>query len=267
MGARAAANRGAKAGLGAAPGAGTSAGRELLVVCSYFPSDTLVERTIEAFAEVADLYLVPVEPGVPGPAAARPHHPGARLGLDDGALAPVKKWRTIDRILRRLDLARYRWAFFPDDDLEYGDGFAERFLGLLEAHDVALAQPALTPDSYHTYPICVRRPDCLLRLTNFVEVMAPCFRRDALELLRATLDAETSPMGYGFDLHWPYACERHGLRMAVVDETPIAHRFRPTGKHYRGDDLHGQGYAYGRRWPRILTHEICVREEIRRNLP
>lgn len=234
----------------------------LLAICSFFPADSLVAETVRTFAAAADLYLVPVESGVPVPAVAEPFLAANKLGIDAAAFHPCKKWRSIDLLLDRLPLDRYDYAIFPDDDLEYGDGFAPRFLDLLESHDVALAQPALTADSYHTYDICVRREGALLRYTNFVEIMIPCFRRDALRRLRPTLDARTSPMGYGFDLHWPYACAAAGLRMAIVDETPVSHRFRPTGKHYAGDDLHGQGYAYGSRFPRILTHEICELQRV-----
>jgi hypothetical protein len=228
-----------------------------LVVCSFFQSSSLVDQTIRTFGEAADLYLVPVEPGVAVPAAAQPFLPSRKLGLAEDAFWPCKKWRSVTTLLDHLDLDRYEFAFFPDDDLEYGDGFAARFFALLAQYDIALGQPALTPDSYHTWDICLRRDGALLRYTNFVEIMAPCFRRDGLRRLRHTLASDTSPMGYGFDLHWPYACARFDLNMAIVDATPVAHRFRPTGTHYGGDDLHGQGYAYGNRFPRILPHEIA----------
>ncbi|MFN8625050.1 MAG: DUF707 domain-containing protein [Candidatus Binatia bacterium] len=237
---------------------------KLLVICSFFQSDSLVGEAVRVFGEAADLYLVPIEPEVPVPAVARPFLPSRKLGIDERALRPCKKWRTIDVLLERLAIDRYDYCIFPDDDLEYGKDFVPRFLTLLDTHEIALAQPALTPDSYHTYDISVRREDAVLRLTNFVEIMIPCFRRDCLQRLRRTLDAATSPMGYGFDLHWPYACADAGFRMAIVDDTPVAHRFRPTGKHYGGDDLHGQGYAYGRRFPRILPHEIREIEPIPR---
>lgn len=233
------------------------ADRRLLAVCSFFPGDSLVQTTIETFGEAADLYLVPVQADVPVPEIAAPFLATRKLGIDRERLLPCKKWRSINAVLDHVDLDRYEYAIFPDDDLEYGEEFVGRFLDILDAYDVALAQPALTPDSYHTYDISVRSPDTILRFTNFVEVMIPCFRRDCLRRLRGTFAADVSPMGYGFDLHWPYACGAADFKMAIVDETPVAHRFRPVGKHYAGDDLHMQGYEYGRRYPRILTHEQC----------
>lgn len=235
--------------------------RRMLTICSFFPSASLVEATVSALADGSDLVLMPID-DTPPPSAAVPYLLGNRFADLDREIRPVKKWRTIRAVLDRVDPDDYDWFFFPDDDLEYPPGFLETFLGLLERHDIALAQPALTDDSHSTWPICTRDPGAELRITNFVEVMAPCFRRDALAALLPTIDAETSPMGYGFDLHWGIAGEAAGLRLGIVDATPIAHRMRPVGTHYGGDDLHGQGYAYGTRHPRLLPHELCVRETI-----
>lgn len=238
----------------------------VLAVCSFFPESSLVHETVRALGEGCDLLLVPIgtEAGAIEaiPEVARPHLVETVLGPLPAPIRPFKKWRTIRAVLERVGTGDHDWFFFPDDDLEYPAEFLNRFLDVLRRHDVALAQPALTPDSYLTWEICRQEPGSLLRLTNFVEIMTPCFRRDALAALWPSIDAETSPMGYGFDLHWGFACESLGLRSGIVDATPVAHRFRPVGTHYAGDDLHGQGYAYGSRFPRLLPHEICVRETI-----
>jgi hypothetical protein len=231
-----------------------------LAICSFFPGSSLIDQTVEALGGRSDLLLMPID-DQPVPAAARPYLAESHLGpLED--TRPVKKWRTVAAVLGQIDRESYDWFLFPDDDLEYPPDFLPRFLGVLERHDIAMAQPALTPDSHSTWEICTRVEGSRVRLTNFVEVMTPCFRRDALELLLPSIDDAVSPMGYGFDLHWGFACEAAGLRQGIVDATPVAHRFRPVGTHYGGDDLHGQGYAYGSRYPRLLPHEICVRETI-----
>jgi hypothetical protein len=230
-----------------------------LAICSFFPGASRIDETVRVLGATSDLLLVPID-DAPVPPEAVPHLAAQRLGAAGEVARPIKKWRTITALLGQVEIDDYDWFFFPDDDLEYGDEFLAPFLRLLRRHDIALAQPALTADSFMTWEICRQVEGSALRRTNFVEIMAPCFRRDALELLLPTIDAATSPMGYGFDLHWGFACEAAGLRAGIVDATPVAHRYRPVGKHYAGDDLHGQGYAYGARYPRLLPHEICVRE-------
>ena len=235
----------------------TTPRHNVLAVCSFVQADGLLQHTIDTFASHADLYLVPVQSGVPVPEIAEPYLAANKLGVDPTIFEPCKKWRTVERVLDRVALERFDYVIAPDDDLEFPPDFVAQFLGLLDRYDIALGQPALTDDSYPTWPICVRQYDTVVRFTNFVEVMTPCFRRDALRHLRGTLRSDISPMGYGFDLHWAYACRDAGFRMGIVDGTPISHRIRPVGRHYAGDDLHGQGYAYGRIYPRILAHEIC----------
>ncbi len=236
---------------------------KILVVSCFFSSDSLVGETVRTFGKGADLHLIAIETDLPVPEIARPHLVDHTLGLSSESFRPCKKWSAVTRVLEHIDVEKYDYVIFPDDDLEYGSDFAGTFFPLLERYDVGLAQPALTPDSFHTWDICVRKENVALRYTNFVEIMAPCFRRDALAALRPTLASDISPMGYGFDLHWPYACTAAGLNMAIVDGAPIAHRSRPTGTHYTGDDLHHQGYAYGERFPRILPHEIAERRTFR----
>ena len=167
----------------------------VLAVCSFVQSDALLTHTIDTFASDADLYLVPVQPGVPVPEMAEPYLASRKLGLAPELFEPCKKWRSVERVLDHLSLERYDYMIAPDDDLEFPPAFLSRFLGLLEAYDIALGQPALTADSFHSWPICVQQPDTVLRFTNFVEVMTPCFRRDALRHLRGTLRSDISPMG------------------------------------------------------------------------
>ncbi len=71
-----------------------------------------------------------------------------------------------------------------DDDIAIRRGFFDRFLGLLEHFDVAIAQPALTRMSYLTWLVTRRRPFSLVRETWYVEPQLTAFRSDVVgELL------------------------------------------------------------------------------------
>ena len=63
----------------------------VLAVCSFVQSDALLTHTIDTFASDADLYLVPVQPGVPVPEMAEPYLASRKLGLAPELFDRIKK--------------------------------------------------------------------------------------------------------------------------------------------------------------------------------
>ncbi len=96
------------------------------------------------------------------------------------------------------------------------------------------AQPARTHDSYIDHAIVEQRDGLEARRTRFVEI-GPLFsmRRDAVRHLFPF--CEESPMGWGYDFVWPVVMERAGLRMGIIDATPIAHNLRKSVTYYDHD--------------------------------
>ena len=47
---------------------------------------------------------------------------------------------------------------------------------------------------------------------------------------------EGAHMGWGFDFVWPSLVEQHGLRMGIIDATPVEHSMRKPVKNYQYDD-------------------------------
>lgn len=81
------------------------------------------------------------------------------------------------------------------------------------------------------------------RQTLFVEI-GPLFsmRADALELL--TPFDVTTPMGWGYDFTWALAMETVGLKLGIVDATPVMHRLRKPVANYAYVDADWQMKAY-----------------------
>ena len=172
------------------------------------------------------------------------------------------KWDVLHALLSdRPDLlTRAPRIWLPDDDIEADAETVSRFLDIAAAEDLALAQPALTPDSEFSHYITIRNPLCRLRRTNFVEIMAPLLTP---AVLRASLaDMEGRPAAKGLDFVWSSHVDRPERRIAIIDATPMAHR-RPIGRH-----LVGQARAAGQdvnaerdiwiarrlgRWPRPVA--------------
>jgi hypothetical protein len=120
----------------------------------------------------------------------------------------------------------YDVVWFPDDDLDLDAATVERFLAIFRAHRLALAQPALTDDCHWSHELTVACPAFTLRYTNFVEVMAPAFSREALA--RCAEAFALSRSGWGLDFAWPRLLGDPEQAIAIVDETPTVHT-RPVG--------------------------------------
>jgi hypothetical protein len=167
---------------------------------------------------------------------------------------PQPKFVLLNRLLGRADLDRHAFVVVCDDDVELPAGFLDRYLELVTRHDLALAQPARTHDSYIDHWIVEQLDGLDARTTRFVEI-GPLFsiRRDAVR--RLVPFAEDSPMGWGYDFVWPVVIENAGLRMGIVDATPIAHRLRKPVVHYDHGTASRAMQAFVARHPHLSRHE------------
>ncbi len=147
------------------------------------------------------------------------------------------KWQGVnDFILKNSELvSRYRHVWIPDDDLLTNGETIDEFFDLCEALDLTIAQPALTPYSHHSWKITLQEPGLVARITNFVEIMAPCFKGDRLRLFSQHFSENTS--GWGYEWLWLKIAQAHGIeRMGIVDATPIYHT-RPVGTAGHGGSV------------------------------
>lgn len=167
-------------------------------------------------------------------------------------LAPLTAWQQrsrvpkfvlLNRLLAGRDLRQYEYVLVCDDDITLPERFVDRYLDLVVRYDLALAQPARTHASYTDNLIVERLDGLVARRTRFVEI-GPLFsmRGDAVPLL--TPFDESSPMGWGYDFVWPVLLERAGLRMGIVDATPVAHELRKPSTLYDDRDASRAMEAY-----------------------
>ncbi len=120
-------------------------------------------------------------------------------------------------------LDRYRYVWLIDDDLEFQ--FSVRaFIDFIQTENFALAQPSLTADSFCAFRISKHHPGLSYRTCNFVEVMAPLFRRDFLVAVIDTFDRSVST--WGIDILWGTKLSALWTA-AIVDQFQMRHS-RPT---------------------------------------
>jgi hypothetical protein len=149
---------------------------------------------------------------------------------------PAAKFSLLNRLLH--DARDFDWVVLCDDDVEVGADFIDTVIRLAERHDFALAQPARTADSYIDHPFVQVMPGLAARRTRFVEIgPVTCVRRDAFPLL-LPFDKDCG-MGWGLDFVWPVRLEKAGLRMGIIDATPVAHRLRRPVTAYDYAESHG----------------------------
>jgi hypothetical protein len=122
------------------------------------------------------------------------------------------------------------WTLVLDDDVVLPGHFLDRFVGVCESLDLALAQPAQSLASFAAWPVTRRRAGSMVRETRFVEIgPVTCFRRDAA--------AELMPFpplrfGWGLDLHWSALAAGRGWRLGVVDSLPVRHELTAVAASY-----------------------------------
>jgi len=117
-----------------------------------------------------------------------------------------QKWELARKNLDPSSLGAYDYIFVWDDDIGIGDFDPQRFVRIMEANRLSMAQPSLRSPHPICHPITVQQPSPLPaglysrvgRLTNFVEIMVPVFTRAAWAEFHSYL-SEASSLGWGLD--------------------------------------------------------------------
>lgn len=163
-----------------------------------------------------DVLLSCYDTSLPAPAAADPaagvffeHRPGTKVA-------------GYDAIMRdRADLlARYDFVAFFDEDLDTDAGTLNRAFALCAQYDLKIAQPGLTFGSHFSQAGLFAQPFFRLRYVNFIEMMCPIFRRDALEAIRPLYGLGLES---GIDLVWCHLVGETVKDFAVLDCCALRH--------------------------------------------
>jgi hypothetical protein len=117
-------------------------------------------------------------------------------------------------------LEHYNYFYFPDDDISIDTQNVHRLFVYMKKYDLAIAQPALSK-SYYTFTHTIKRNNSRLRYTNFVEIMQPCFSREALNKTLFTFN--NTDRGWGVDYHWGKLVDYKKYNMAIIDDIISCH--------------------------------------------
>ncbi|HEY7772807.1 MAG TPA: hypothetical protein VIC26_06485 [Marinagarivorans sp.] len=120
----------------------------------------------------------------------------------------------------------YDAVWFPDDTVLTNAQVINRMFALFQGHQLLLAQPALTLESYLTQPAQLQQSAYHLRYVNRIDLVAPLMSREALMTLTPTFSQTAN--GLGLDRCWPELINnRSHDKIAIIDDTPVTVT-RPT---------------------------------------
>jgi hypothetical protein len=143
------------------------------------------------------------------------------------------KFSLIDRYFSYTDvIQQYEYFYLPDDDILIDNENICKIFRYMEDYELMLAQPAIY-NYYISHPHTMRRPASKIRYTNFVEIMQPCFSREALQRVQFTFS--TSQSGWGIDFHWSKLLGPEKRTMAIIDDIVSFHS-RPVRSNH-GEEL------------------------------
>ena len=125
------------------------------------------------------------------------------------------------------------WLLLLDDDVELPEAFLDGLIGVAEALDLDLLQPAMTWSSFGAWRV-TRRRAALARRTRFVEIGPVTLMRR--EVAGTVMPFSEAGMGWGQCLHWGALAKERGWKLGVVDALAIRHERRPTGSAYDESD-------------------------------
>ena len=159
-----------------------------------------------------------------------------------------KLWLTYQYLsLHPEYIDKYEYFFIPDDDIRMDAKDIMHFFECMKKYKLKIAQPALRC-SYFTWGHVLRDNCCRLRYTNFVEMMVPCFSREALKIVLFTFNENST--GWGTETHWPLLIKTNNKDMAIVDEVSVLHT-RPIQS---GTAIHNQEAADYLKKYNLVTH-------------
>jgi len=130
------------------------------------------------------------------------------------------KWQLVRYALNHLDWKQYEYIWLPDDDITMDPEFVVKMFDLAVLYDVRLGQPAVYEFGAH-YQDHVVRGNWSIHWVNFIEIMVPFLRVDALEFVFPLWDIDYVESGYGLDSLWPQFLRRK--LYGIIDATPCNH--------------------------------------------
>lgn len=144
------------------------------------------------------------------------------------------KYHLIQDVLDKLPDYHYYW--FPDDDIYMEAVEINRLFQIMSNYKLLLGQPSLL--GWYSVDVNVHHRGTLLRYTNFVEIMCPCFSKSALQICKPYF--KENKTGWSYDALWNKLLGSPQQGIAIIDDVVAIHT-RPVF----GGDLYANQVGQG----------------------
>lgn len=140
-----------------------------------------------------------------------------------------EKWFLINEFINKniTKLVDYKYFWFPDDDLKSDTDSINNLFEINTKYQLDLSQPAL--DGHVSHEIVKKVNGCLLRYTNFVEIICPLMSYSCLLKLKNTFTLTKT--GWGIDFLWTKLLNYPTNKIAIIDDIVVTHT-KPVGNDY-----------------------------------
>ncbi len=131
------------------------------------------------------------------------------------------KWHFMKKYLIPANLNAYDYVLPWDDDIDISSFDLSNFLDIMQRNNLEVAQPSLTHDSYYTHGATLARMGLIGRYTDFVEIMAQVYTKEAWAKFWPYMETDWNHWGWGYDTLANSLCNYS--KMGIVDCESIRH--------------------------------------------
>lgn len=131
------------------------------------------------------------------------------------------KFNILNKVIKKYEniFENYEAVLVPDDDLYATASDWNRFFQLFHQYRLELAQPSIF--GWQSNRESGNHPDYILRYTNWVEIMSPCFSKSCLQKIKHTFGFNETD--WGIDYIWIKLLGYPQNKIAIIDDVIALH--------------------------------------------
>ena len=131
------------------------------------------------------------------------------------------KFKLINELVVQYNdiLSQYDAIFIPDDDLYMKSQTINKFFELFHEYKLHLAQPSIM--GWGSIQCTLHQPNTLMRFTNWVEIMCPCFSKEAFFSCAWSFNENNS--NWGIERLWNKTLNEPKDKIAIIDSAIVIH--------------------------------------------